>query len=905
MPLSDKDIAELLRGLPADADDATLKTAAKQAEAGTPLQKIWAWVNRPVAGSEDALIPALAHKHGDDESSVRRVAEDLGASLTSPISLATAASGIGAGIAGARGALGISKAARAAEATLQVPFVAEGAHKLIAGDTVGEKLAGGVEAALGAHGVRSAATHAFDPKAVVSTYVKERGIAPTPREPFDPAVAKQTADAYEAMPHTPNDPKVAASYDALKSQIDDQHKFLAERAGVKIEQWTQPGEPYPKGSAQMREDVVKNNHLWYLGTDAGTNANQLPLDHPMAEDTAEGLANDKFRAVHDYFGHAAEGNSFGQKGEQEAYNAHRQTLTPEAHGALTTETKGQNSWVNSGAHLRNAAGDIPTKGQPGFVPPSERPFAPQKAGLLPEPKASFDDLDALEHGQRIGNTPFSTQQSAASRPSGTAGASSLELSPELPQIVNQLHTQNGGATYNLASKRSLVGEPFYAISAFPDRGLVLDHAPTDADFANYIHKNLDLLEKPEHSIGTWFNPDDKKHYLDISITEPDRAKALALGKQHNQLAIFDLKNLDTINVPNEGTIAPKSGHAEAELENIRRNAPFGEGSIIPSAVRPSELANTAMAVAAPSAAMQIDDSDPNDSNHALKSYGKVALNLLGAAGLGAAIRKNVQAPQKAAAAKGAAFMLLDQNPKSWMKRMLGEGIPHEELPKIRAASEKMLSAQMAKAAEAMPNTKKLMAHFESGKAEMGWYDEVKGELSELFGKDADLMADLLAATSSNATVKSNVALALKAYEYHKTGVSFDNLPKGKGFLPAVVMNIKRVIAGEPIAGRKIDNFAKALKGDPDAVVVDRWMMRAFGFTAEKDVAPTAHEYDVIEHAVKDLAKKQGVTPRQMQASIWFSIKNKTETAAGRVNEAPPYGKLIRDKQAQQQLPLAR
>lgn len=41
MPLSLKDFTQLLRGLPADASPDTIDAAAKEAEAGTPLQHIW------------------------------------------------------------------------------------------------------------------------------------------------------------------------------------------------------------------------------------------------------------------------------------------------------------------------------------------------------------------------------------------------------------------------------------------------------------------------------------------------------------------------------------------------------------------------------------------------------------------------------------------------------------------------------------------------------------------------------------------------------------------------------------------------------------------------------------------------------------------------------------------------
>jgi len=132
----------------------------------------------------------------------------------------------------------------------------------------------------------------------------------------------------------------------------------------------------------------------------------MPVDHPLAEDAGNGLTyNDKLRAVHDLFGHATNENQFGPAGEERAWREYRQMFSPEAVPALTTETRGQNSWVNFGAHLRDAEGNIPGKGEPGAIHPADRPFAEQKAGLLPEwthtPEGSPEDTkvaaDTLAH----------------------------------------------------------------------------------------------------------------------------------------------------------------------------------------------------------------------------------------------------------------------------------------------------------------------------------------------------------------------------------------------------------------------------------------------------------------------------------------------------------------------------
>jgi len=194
-----------------------------------------------------------------------------------------------------------------------------------------------------------------------------------------PETASRIARAYEAMPHNPADPAVQKAYNAMKNDLDAQWDYATGPMGMKFEPWNKSGQPYAD-SKEMMADVKNNKHLYFF------QGGELPADHPMAAiDPKTGFSyNDKMRAVHDLFGHAAHGFQFGPKGEENAWNVHRQMFSPEAVPAVTTETRGQNSWVNFGDHLRNAEGKIPGKGEPGYVPPAERPYSQNKAGLLPE-----------------------------------------------------------------------------------------------------------------------------------------------------------------------------------------------------------------------------------------------------------------------------------------------------------------------------------------------------------------------------------------------------------------------------------------------------------------------------------------------------------------------------------------
>lgn len=190
--------------------------------------------------------------------------------------------------------------------------------------------------------------------------------SPLDYAPLDKGVAQQTAAFYDKAPHSPHDPEVQKAYSAFKKETLGQYNHLRSR-GVKLEPWIKEGQPY-QNSQEMVNDVHGNNHLHYfVGGD-------MPKDHPLAEHT--GLVenghpityNDAFRAVHDYYGHAAYGNEFGPRGEEHAWRAHKRMYSPEAQPAMTFETKGQNSWVNFGPHSH--------------LPVTQRPFAEQKANLL-------------------------------------------------------------------------------------------------------------------------------------------------------------------------------------------------------------------------------------------------------------------------------------------------------------------------------------------------------------------------------------------------------------------------------------------------------------------------------------------------------------------------------------------
>lgn len=145
----------------------------------------------------------------------------------------------------------------------------------------------------------------------------------------------QRALAYEKEPD--QGPEAMEAYGAFRRDLGDQWNFLTGHApagmAVKVEPTAE--DPYPDPNA-MRDDLANNRRLRIFATDAPGST-----PHPVLSNEE----NDRFRAVHDAFGHAAIGSTFSRHGEEQAFQSHAQMFSPEALPALRSETRGQNSEV--------------------------------------------------------------------------------------------------------------------------------------------------------------------------------------------------------------------------------------------------------------------------------------------------------------------------------------------------------------------------------------------------------------------------------------------------------------------------------------------------------------------------------------------------------------------------------
>jgi hypothetical protein len=302
--------------------------------------------------------------------------------------------------------------------------------------------------------------------------------------------SSRIADSYKNAVHAPNDPAVKASYDALKRDIDQQYD-LAKSLGIKMD--VKDENPYGLSTTvpaheELHNDIRNNKHLtvWSGG--------KPPVDHPMSEiDPKTGLIyNDKFRMVHDIFGHAAERTDFSPNGEETAWNLHRQMFSPEARPALATDTRGQAAYTYK-------YGDFP----------------PQKAALLPE-----------EHQVRPEDLPHWSDKIASNLDKQPAGG----INPNNP---------------NAESKR-------YGFEILPEARQALENNPTAEQFKQYAETHQgEINSHPDIKLG--WDTTGPKPELNIGAATNDLEKAKQMAAKLDQRDLWDNKEEKTIPVGGTGT----------------------------------------------------------------------------------------------------------------------------------------------------------------------------------------------------------------------------------------------------------------------------------------------------------------------------------------------------------------
>lgn len=170
-------------------------------------------------------------------------------------------------------------------------------------------------------------------------------------------------------------------------------------------------------------------------------------------------------------------------------------------------------------------------------------FERWSVGLFTKYAQAIDEFGGLGsgnfgHSGRLGEV-------GGSAPGGGGGVKVKEA-----KSLSTLLSGQGGFSYSTAKKSAPPSKGFM-ISPYKDREFILGDVSMDdkekiKNIIKYSAKNKDLFKKKEHYFGGWV--DNGKIYLDVAIRKEDEREAFNLAKQHNQLAVFNLENMESVNV---------------------------------------------------------------------------------------------------------------------------------------------------------------------------------------------------------------------------------------------------------------------------------------------------------------------------------------------------------------------
>lgn len=117
---------------------------------------------------------------------------------------------------------------------------------------------------------------------------------------------------------------------------------------------------------------------------------------------------------------------------------------------------------------------------------------------------------------------------------GHRGAIRDHLDDEEVSALLDEFKRTGGFTYQPIMKNS--PKEGFVVSIFPQyQKIIPGKGLTAEQVEDYMEKHAEVLNfDPRAHLGAWLDTESERVYLDVSIVEPDRRKAVDLGIEYNQ-----------------------------------------------------------------------------------------------------------------------------------------------------------------------------------------------------------------------------------------------------------------------------------------------------------------------------------------------------------------------------------
>jgi len=162
-------------------------------------------------------------------------------------------------------------------------------------------------------------------------------------------------------------------------------------------------------------------------------------------------------------------------------------------------------------------------------------------------------------------------------------------------------------------------------------------------------------------------------------------------------------------------------------------------------------------------------------------------------------------------------------------------------------------------------------------AGVGWYplaSRTARRLAYRYGTTYHRAAGVVAATSPRQTWAGNITLAERTLSEGRP----QDMPATRRWVASIFAGRRPTqVFPHKATSKKVYWFYRAITGDQNAVVLDRWAFRAaIGLheATETDIKSLERVgiYDLTAEAYRKVAPTFGMTPREFQAAIWVHVR---------------------------------
>lgn len=744
--------------------------------------------------------------------------------------------------------------------------------------------------------MKAETAQSVDLKKTISDYNKSEGLGEVKdnKTEVDPR-GKEIARAYDDMKHDPSNPEVKKSYDALINDAKKQWDALT-KAGIKLEPTDE--DPY-KSYDEMKKDFNDNKRLKVF-----RGGNELPKDHPLAQvDPKTGETyNVMFRAVHDAIGHLMHDNDFTEKGEQNAFDTHRQTMSKDALPAMTTETKGQvASFFNNGEKFpEQKAGILPDK----------------YTGDAPDPKAVIDHLKsgkdyALLTAENPNNERATPEQNAQKNQEMKA---ELEKMGYKPTPIEGHVKDVEGQKENSFFVPDITPEDAAKVSRKFGQASVMTKQGIHDLVKDMVHPSTGVLESPEAEKQDYHSTVAGKPFsvsVDFDKEEkPSEKTAFKTTNRHAEDLSYEHKPEGIENSNQQHRVITSGGDGKKIGEVSAQDTAAGEVTVRSDQVYDQSLRGSGRGY--DQMKHLLDRVSENKDVHTIHSD---ISNSTPERGVWEKLMKDYpDAITKEEFKDGQTQYTVDTEAyaKSQVPSVSGGSqsasapAKAKALPKV--AEEHLTPEEKAGVTKSdagrkafvdnlkkLPSVQEFIDIAKAGEGGRKWYqrsasafDALSEEAPKYFKEgDRQKFTDFLASLSPQQSVKMNLGEALNAWtryvdEGRPTGKELEKLLKDEVTLPgAKVPNAMKSLAGEPLwpdlsknSNFKVPSFAKNLNGYLNHVTNDGWQA-LFGGLDAKEIS-RANSYHPLAVVTREAAKALGWEPAEAQAAIWAFTKTFTE-----------------------------